>query len=308
MYRDGSRWASTFAALMERAKLLSIGLFWLGSAFGQMVVPAGTNLTVDENTSLRIDAPLTWTLEAGSGFANNGGIVLGPDANLDEALSAAITGTGTERTMRDLSSPLVNENPGGLGGIISTNASLGNTSIVRGHVPFTDYSGHTSLARWIDFTPANNTGLNAALTFRDDPAELNGLVEAEQRLHIRASQNVWWFFASAVNTGAHTVTSSGLDSLGTFTTFDVDLPNSVTEQDAGSSFALLGAPGEALFLRVPAGMKAETLDIFAVNGSCVATIAPHWNAGTHALPGLVLCSGVYQLRVNGEKTIPFLQP
>ena len=293
---------------MQRTALLSIGLFWLGSAFGQMVVPNGTDLTVDENTSLRIDAPLTWTLEAGSSVANNGGIVLGPEANLDEALGAAITGTGTERTTRNLSSPLVNENPGGLGGIISTNASLGNTSVVRGHMPFTDYSGHTSLTRWIDFTPANNTGLNATLAFRYDPAELNGLVEAEQRLHIRASQDVWWFFSSAVNTGAHTVTSSVLDSLGTFTTFDVNLPNSITETNAGPSFALLGAPGEAMYLRVPAGMRAEALDIFAVNGTRVATLAPHWSAGTHALPGLDLSSGIYQLSVNGRKTISFLQP
>ena len=61
---------------MERATILCPGLLCLGSALGQMVVPAGTSLTIDEGTSLRIDAPLTWTLQPGSQGVNNGDITL----------------------------------------------------------------------------------------------------------------------------------------------------------------------------------------------------------------------------------------
>jgi hypothetical protein len=293
---------------MERAALLSISLFGLGCAFGQIVLPDGTNLAVDGGTSLRVDAPLTWTLEAGSGMVNNGSIVLGPGTELDEALGASITGTGTEQTTRDLSAPLANENPGGLGGVITTDASLGSTLIVRGHTPFTDYSGHTSLARWIDFNPANNSGLNATLGFRYDPAELNGLVETDQRVHIRAVQDIWWYFGSTVDTGTHTVSASALDSLGLFTTFDEDLPNAIAGDVKENAFALLGAPGEKLYLRVPAGGRAETLDVFAISGARIASFSPHWGEGLHAIPELPVAGGVYQLRVNGQRTFPFVRP
>lgn len=291
---------------MQRAVFLSLSLFTVGSVFSQMVLPSGTALTLDDGTSLRIDAPLTWTLESGSSAVNNGTIILGPEANLDEAIGAALTGTGTERTTRDLSGPLTNENTGGLGGILTTNASLGNTLIVRGHLPFTDYSGDTSLARWIDFSPSNNSGLNAALGFRYDPSELNGLVETEQRVHIRAQQDIWWTLGSAVNTGTHTVTTTGLDSLGLFTTFDTDLPNAIAVTSAESDFALLGVPGEQLYLRVPIGSRAETLEIFATNGSRLASLSPRWAEGLHALPVLSTASGVHQLRVNGQRTFSFL--
>lgn len=293
---------------MQRPTLLTTALCTLSAAFGQMVLPSGTNLTVDEGTSLRVEAPLTWTLETGSGAVNNGSIVLGPDADVYEALGAAMTGTGTERTTRDLSGPLVSEDPGGLGGIITTNASLGTTVIERGHLPYTDYSGHMSIARWIDFSPTNNNGLGATLDFRYDPAELNGLAEAAQRLHIRAGQDVWWFFGSSVDTGTHTVSAYALDSLGLFTTFDENLPNAVSAEGTLSGFALLGAPGEGLYLRVPNGARAETLDVFSINGALIATLAPHWGEGLYALPELASASGVYQLRVNGQRTLPFLRP
>ena len=293
---------------MERPALLFIGLCALVSAFGQMVLPSGTELVIDDATSLRVDAPLTWTLEAGSIAVNNGTIVLGSEANLDEATGAAITGTGTERTTRDLTGPLTNENPGGLGGILTTGASLGNTLLVRGHTPFTDYSGHVSIARWLDFSPANNSGLNATLGFRYDPAELNGSSEAEQRIHIRAGQNLWWYYGSTVNTGTHTVTALGLDSLGTFSTFDQDLPNTISVNDRSVVFALLGAPGEKLYLRVPAGSRAGTLEMFASNGARITTLSPNWGEGQHALPELPSTPGVYWLRVNGQTSFSFLRP
>lgn len=293
---------------MRRATLLPLGLLCLGSTLGQMVVPSGTSLSIDEGTSVRINTPLTWSLEAGSSVVNDGDITLGPEAQLNEAIGAAITGSGTERTTRDLSAPLADEDPGGLGGILTTNTSLGNTLVVRGHVPYTDYSGHTSIARWIGFSPANNAGLNATLAFRYDPAELNGLQESSQRLHIRASQDIWWSLASAVSIGAHTVTSSGLDSLGLFTTYDEDLPNVVTSMEKAGAFALFGEPGGTMHLRVPAGARAESLEVFALNGTRIAALAPHWGEGVHALPDLALAHGLYQLRVNARTTLTFLRP
>ncbi len=293
---------------MERVTIFFPSLLGLGCALGQMVVPAGTSLTIDEGTSIRIDAPLTWTLQSGSQVVNNGDIMLDASAQLDESLGAAISGTGTERITRTLSGPLTDENPGGLGGILTTDASLGSTIVVRGHTPFTDYSGHTSIARWIDFSPANNTGLNATVTFRYDPAELNGLTESEQRLHIRASSEVWWYLISTVNVGDHSVASSGMDSLGIFTTFDDDLPNGIPASIGEASFALLGTAGGPMYLHVPSGAQATVLDIHAINGTTIAALSPHWNEGLHALPEFDLTPGVYQLRVNARDNFRFVHP
>jgi hypothetical protein len=61
-------------------------------------------------------------------------------------------------------------------------------------------------------------------------------------------------------------------------------------------------------LRVPSGARAETLDVFTINGALIATLAPHWGEGLHAIPELPSASGVYQLRVNGQRSFPFLRP
>lgn len=293
---------------MTRLPLLLLGLVPLWPAFGQMVVPGGTSVHVEAGTSLRIEAPLTWTLAAGSSVVNDGLITLGSETRLDEETGAAITGLGTERITLDLPAPVNAEDPGGLGGVISTDIAPGNTLVVRGHVPYTDYSGQMSIARWIDFSPANNAGSNATLSFRFDPSELGGMAETEQRLHIRAAQDVWWFLSGNVDTGNHTVSTNGLDSLGLFTTFDEDLPNSIPVEGIGARFTLLGAPGAPLFLNVPVDERVETLHIYGNNGTLLLSARPRWSAGLHALPAFHPAAGVYHLRVNDRHDLPFLVP
>ncbi len=293
---------------MVRAFLLGLGLVPLGSALGQMVVPDGTFLLVEAGTSLRVEAPITWTLAAGSLVVNDGEITLGPEAQLDEAPGAAITGFGTERTTHDLSAPVFAADPGGLGGIITSPVPLGNTLVVRGHVPYTDYSGHSSIGRWIDFTPSTNAGLDATLAFRYDPIELNGMVETDQRLHVRATSDIWWFLPSNVNTSDRTVTTTGLDSLGLFTTFNEDLPNGIGAMASGAHFVLLGAPGEPLFLNVPANERADHIALYSSSGGLLRSFNPRWPAGVHALPIVDIAAGLYQLRVNNRHNFTIVRP
>ena len=69
-------------------------------------------------------------------------------------------------------------NPANLGIFITTNQDLGNVMIKRGHrSQGINPGGLTSVLRYYDIIPANNTNLNASLRFRYIDGELNGLDE-----------------------------------------------------------------------------------------------------------------------------------
>jgi len=293
---------------MERITATACVLLSLTGVSGQMTVGAGTNLHLDAGTSLRVESPMTWTLEAGSTVVNNGTIVLGPSSELSEAPGAAITGSGIERTTRDLDSPLNSNDPGGLGAILTTSTAPGPTLVERGHLPITAFNGETSIARWIRITPANNSGLGAMLAFRYDVQELGSVPETEQRLHVFDGQWNWWYLPSTVNTGSSTVTTTGLDSLGSFTTFAMDLPTGMSGDHTAGGYALIGPPGEQQFLSVPDGECAGSLDFIAASGAQAANFTPQWTGGLHALPRPALASGLYRLVVNGTRGFPLLVP
>ena len=73
----------------------------------------------------------------------------------------------------------VSVNPANLGAIITCSQNLGSVTIKRGHQ--SQVNGNNSLGssvlRYYDITPANNSGLNATLQFQYFDGELNGLDE-----------------------------------------------------------------------------------------------------------------------------------
>lgn len=116
-----------------------------------------------------------------NGLVNLNGftLTLGDTAYLDgenENSRIMSTSTGGIQVTQNLNSPLA-ENPGNLGLIITSGANWGNTTIRRGHTPFTNGGGGSSIARSYTVTPTNNTGLNAFLRVYYLDAELNGLNE-----------------------------------------------------------------------------------------------------------------------------------
>ncbi|MBS1567362.1 MAG: hypothetical protein JST39_23465, partial [Bacteroidetes bacterium] len=108
-------------------------------------------------------------------------ITLSPGALLvNESESSRITGTagGYITTTATLNAP-AGVNPGNLGATISTAQNMGATSIRRGHQSQQNLFGNgSSIYRYFDISPANNTALNATLRFRYFDAELNGLAES----------------------------------------------------------------------------------------------------------------------------------
>ena len=64
-------------------------------------------------------------------------------------------------------------NPGNLGAVLTTSANLGSTTIKRGHKTQTGTGLSTSVNRYFDISPTNNTTLNATLRIKYFDAELN---------------------------------------------------------------------------------------------------------------------------------------
>lgn len=125
-------------------------------------------------------------LESISHLGNNGSLT-------GESETARITGTtgGQVLFTTTLNAP-TSINPGNLGAIISSSQNLGTVIIKRGHQSQTNGGGNgSSIFRYYDITPANNSGLNATLRFQYFDTELNSLNENSLILW-RSTNNVHW--------------------------------------------------------------------------------------------------------------------
>ncbi len=107
-------------------------------------------------------------------------IMLDPSASLiGESELSHVIGTGG---YIEITLPLTiptSQDPGNLGATITSSSNLGNTIIRRGHQVQVNGSGAgSSIQRYFDIIPANNSALNATVRLRYLDAELNGLGES----------------------------------------------------------------------------------------------------------------------------------
>jgi len=83
-------------------------------------------------------------------------------------------------------------NPANLGAIITSTQNLGTVTISRGHKSQSNGLGFgSSILRYYDITPTNNTNLNASFRFQYFDHELNGLVESNL-MFWKSLDNVSW--------------------------------------------------------------------------------------------------------------------
>jgi len=174
--------------------------------------PAGVsissgNLTVDD------------TLKILSGFLNagNSNIFLGTTGYLFENTGAVVKGsTGTISATRTLTSP-VSINVAGLGATITSEANLGVTNISRGFTAFT-INGSGSIKRYYNISPANNSNLNATLTYHYDDSELNGLNEGLLSLFRSTNAGTnWMTIGGSKNSETNNITYSGINAFSYWT-------------------------------------------------------------------------------------------
>jgi len=127
-------------------------------------------------------------------------------------------------------------NPGGLGAIITSTQNLGNTVIRRGHESQANSSASgTSVLRYYDILPANNTALNATVRIHYLEGELNGLDENSLLLWEKQATQDWTALgADSHDASANYVEKGAIPSFGLFTlsTAPVPLPVNFISFDA----------------------------------------------------------------------------
>ena len=232
---------------------------------------------------------------------------LGTSGELAEVPGSTVRGAqGSVRVERNLVVPL-GENVGGTGAIITSQMSLGMTTLVRGHA-FQIINGTEGIRRFYDILPPMNTQLDATFTFSYDESELNGLSESDLQLFRSEDMGVTWTLEGGdVDTTANAVTVTGVDSFSRWT-LGSGVPVGVDESDELPPHVRLDQNFPNPFnldttiqFELP---KAEqvTLTVFNLLGQKVRTLLMQEArpAGFHKLPfdghddaSLELSSGIY---------------
>ena len=170
---------------------------------------AFNNLTLNKsanglqlNASIAVSGTLTF-LSGDSLFLNNQVLDLGTTGQLSgESETRRITGLtgGYVQRTQTITNP-VNLNPGNLGLELSGTTDWGLTVIRRGHVPQSD-GPYTSIARYFDFYPTNNSVLAATVKMFYFDAELSGLNEASLSAYTSSNFSTNWQFINHVSSDA----------------------------------------------------------------------------------------------------------
>lgn len=125
---------------------------------------------------------------------NQHNIDLGSTGILEgENENSRLTGSngGEVRTVATLNAPSA-ANPGNLGAVITSSQNMGITTIHRGHQSQTNIHGTgSSILRYYDISPANNTALDATLRINYFDAEKNSLDENDFLLY-KSDDHVNW--------------------------------------------------------------------------------------------------------------------
>jgi hypothetical protein len=150
------------------------------------------NAVVTLNRSIAVSQRIRFT----SGFLDLNGFDtdLGTTGQLeDEKENSRITGINGGQVLLTaaLNAPLA-ANPGNLGVVISTPNNLGNVIIRRGHQPRQNVFGNgSSIRRYYEISPVNNTNMGATLRFHYFDGELNSLTENTLVIYKKSASPNW---------------------------------------------------------------------------------------------------------------------
>ena len=184
----------------------------------------GSSVTLQRNINIILQSTFT------TGFLNlnnfnldlgTTGILNGEDEN-----SRVIGSNGGQIILsRTLNTPS-SLNAGNLGAIISSSQNLGTVTIRRGHQSQANAFGMgTSVLRYFDIIPTNNTALDATLRFQYFQGELNSLNE-NTLVFWKSTDNITWInqgFTSR-NISSNYVEKTGIASFSRWTLSSVNNP------------------------------------------------------------------------------------
>ena len=219
---------------------LGDGMF-IGNSAG---VSLGTNVTVTGGSvtttgSLGYLTPETLVPHtiAAAGVLNTGSstISINPNGSMNEGANPVLGNVSTTRTATQNS----NQAFGNIGyEINAAGGAPGSTVINRKTGVASSGNGHTSILRYYDVTPTNNSGLNAAIGLSYATSELNGITEANLLLEKSADGGTTWSGKNgSVNTGLHKITASGVNSFSRWTAASSTAPLFITHTYTLRKFA-----------------------------------------------------------------------
>ncbi len=146
---------------------------------------------------------------------NGNTITLGSRGTLIEDNGFLAGESGFITTTRDLSG--ISEDVAGLGAKITTSADMGSTAITRG-VASQKVHNETTIKRYFDISPTNNSGLNATLVFNYHDNELNGINEELLELFKSNDNGSTWINKTGIkDTVNNTLTLNNIDDFSLWT-------------------------------------------------------------------------------------------
>ncbi len=181
-------------------------------------VLADLTVTGTQGVTLGADVTVNGACEISGSALTTGAyaVTLAPTATLDE--EAGLSVLGTVKATRTVAQG-VDEAFGNIGfELNAAGGAPGATEVVRTTGTALSVDGMSSITRYFDVTPANNTGLDAAMVFHYDESELNGI--AENMLDMFSSLDggsSWTGMIGVRDSGENTVSSSGVDTVARLT-------------------------------------------------------------------------------------------
>lgn len=189
-----------------------------------------------------------------------------------------LASNGEFLSSRNINAPN-NENIAGFGASLTTAANLGVTMVKRTHLAGT-FGSSSGIKRNYQFTPTNNSGLNATLVFRYDDSELNGNTEANLRLVKSTDNGASWVLKTAtLNTSANTITLTGENSLALYSAFAYSVPTINLSAPADVAVGQVLTPGFAWSISGGVGPFNSTVKIYSNAG--LTTLVHSGSAGTN---------------------------
>jgi hypothetical protein len=174
-------------------------------------------------------------------ISNSGGVILGSSATVNGTLSVTggnlttgantvtlgnsgtITESGSYSVLGKLAATRTlsagNDTFGGMGTEINAAGSPpGVTAVTRTTGTASTISSATAIKRYVDISPAVNSGLNATFVFHYNTGELNGTTESNLKLFKSTDGGSTWTNAGGtVNTSSHILTLTGVNSFSRWT-------------------------------------------------------------------------------------------
>ncbi len=275
----------------------------------QAIHSVSGTLTIEEGTRVFVTGPASWSITSNAQVINHGIIDLGTEAFLQEALGGAITGTGIEQAVREVSAPFTDLEPGGLGLSLSHGTGLGTVLLTRGHLP--RLAGETAgIARWYHISTTTAANGPVALTMHYDAAELNGLDASGLRLHRYAVTDAYWqLLEGSSNVASQLISGAAPTPLDTITAFPLEATLSAPTMEEPLTLYRVWPTitTDRVHFTTTTGHAIRTMELLDMTGR-LTPIQPQGGAHGGWVELGHLAAGSYVLRLNGEATFRLIKP